>query len=553
MEIPRGNYSYGYDATSQQLDSVTAPDGSSITFTYDGFLLTGTTWTGMINGTVNRTYNNDFQLIGLGIDLGAGNNTISYTYDNDGLLTSADSLTLTRDTQHGFLSNTSLNNITTTQSYSSFGETSQYTASYITSNLYDVNYQRDLLGRISQKTETINNVTTVEAYTYDTAGRLSEIKTNGIISNIYSYDSNGNRIGGTYDEQDRLISLNGTSYVYTDNGERLRKTDISGTTSYAYDVLGNLIQATLSDGAIIEYLIDGSNRRIGKKVNGTIMQGLLYRDQLNPIAELDGTGNLVAKFIYGDKINVPTYMEKGGNTYRIISDHLGSPRFIVNASDGSIAQRMDYDVWGNITSDTNPGFQPFGFAGGIYDHHTKLTRFGARDYDATTAQWTAKDPIRFGGGDSNLYAYAFNNPLSWVDPSGLDVTIAITRIGYTQNSISGVINVTSTVTNGTFSGHTLENRNPPNPNLPVPAGTYPASMRTDHTPNRIELKGVPNASNVQLHNANHPSELEGCFGVGTSSLKDFVGNSVNAMDSINNIISADGTGNINVIVNGSVP
>ncbi|MBT9098538.1 hypothetical protein KFZ76_12595 [Methylovulum psychrotolerans] len=47
-------------------------------------------------------------------------------------------------------------------------------------------------------------------------------------------------------------------------------------------------------------------------------------------------------------------------------------------------------AWGNITQDTNPGFQPFGYAGGLYDRHTKLVRFGARDYDAETGRWTGK-------------------------------------------------------------------------------------------------------------------------------------------------------------------
>jgi RHS repeat-associated protein len=80
---------------------------------------------------------------------------------------------------------------------------------------------------------------------------------------------------------------------------------------------------------------------------------------------------------------------------------------------------MDYDVWGNIVTDTNPGFQPFGFAGGLYDQHTGLTRFGDRDYDAQAGRWTAKDPIRFKGGDTNLYGYVANDPVNWVDPTGL--------------------------------------------------------------------------------------------------------------------------------------
>jgi len=121
----------------------------------------------------------------------------------------------------------------------------------------------------------------------------------------------------------------------------------------------------------------------------------------------------------GKKINVPDYLIKGTDTYRLITDHLGSVRLVVNTTTGAIAQRIDYDSFGNVTLDTAPGFQPFGFAGGLYDPHTQLTRFGARDYDAQTGRWTAKDPIGFNGGDSNLYAYVEGNPIMFTDPMGL--------------------------------------------------------------------------------------------------------------------------------------
>lgn len=79
-------------------------------------------------------------------------------------------------------------------------------------------------------------------------------------------------------------------------------------------------------------------------------------------------------------------------------------------SDGSVAQQIDYDEFGVVTADSNPGFQPFGFAGGLYD--SKLVRFGKRDYDAETGRWTSKDPIRFDGHDTNLYRYGRNDPFS---------------------------------------------------------------------------------------------------------------------------------------------
>ena len=176
---------------------------------------------------------------------------------------------------------------------------------------------------------------------------------------------------------------------------------------------------TLPGGTQIEYLLDGQERRIGKKVNGTLVQGFLYQDGLRPIAELDGTGNVVSRFVYASRVNVPAYMVKGGATYRIIADHLGSPRLVIDIATGQITQRMDYDEFGRVTLDTNPGFQPFGFAGGLYDQQTGLVHFGAREYDPETGRWTTKDPIGFAGGDGNLYAYVDNDPVNNVDLEGL--------------------------------------------------------------------------------------------------------------------------------------
>jgi RHS repeat-associated protein len=72
---------------------------------------------------------------------------------------------------------------------------------------------------------------------------------------------------------------------------------------------------------------------------------------------------------------------------------------------------------------------PFGFAGGLYDHHTKLTKFGYREYDSYTGRWTSKDPIRYEGGDNNLYGYVLNDPVNGVDIMGL-AACYVTWYGY---------------------------------------------------------------------------------------------------------------------------
>jgi RHS repeat-associated protein len=71
-----------------------------------------------------------------------------------------------------------------------------------------------------------------------------------------------------------------------------------------------------------------------------------------------------------------------------------------------------------VLEDTNPGFTPFGFGGGLYDADTGLVLFGARDYDPSVGRWVSKDPIRFDGGQVNLYVYVNDDPVNSTDPEG---------------------------------------------------------------------------------------------------------------------------------------
>jgi len=98
---------------------------------------------------------------------------------------------------------------------------------------------------------------------------------------------------------------------------------------------------------------------------------------------------------------------------------------VINSQTGVIVQAQSFDAFGNIENQSGSVLVPFGFAGGLTDRDTDLIRFGARDYDPQTGRWTSKDPIRFDGGDGNLYRYVKNDPINKIDTTGNFVGIGI--------------------------------------------------------------------------------------------------------------------------------
>jgi RHS repeat-associated protein len=409
-----------------------------------------------------------------------GESPIQFVYDDDDLLIQAGALTLVPDSDNGLLTSTSISagtdTIADTFDYSEFAELEHYTANYNGTPIFETDYTRDSLGRITDLTETVtlpggSPETKVRHYEYDQAGRLYRVCSDPTCTPAttilaeYHYDQNGNRIppsfnsqgtllSATYDDQDRLLetqpSVLGTqSFTYTENGDLETKTDSSGTTAYTYDALGNLRQVVLRQGEsnelLIEYLIDGRNRRIGKKVDDTLVRQWVYQDQLNPVAELDGSGALIAQYVYGTKPNVPDYLIRYDDpqpgqttTYRIVSDHLGSVRLVVDIDSGFVAQELEYDEFG-VVQGINLEWQPFGFAGGIYDGLTGLVRFGVRDYAPDIGRWTAKDPIGFGGRSANLYGYVAAEPVNRTDPEGKALSVAETSGSFTLNAVVATI------------------------------------------------------------------------------------------------------------------
>jgi len=128
---------------------------------------------------------------------------------------------------------------------------------------------------------------------------------------------------------------------------------------------------------------------------------------------------------------------------------------VVNTQTGDVVQQAEYDEFGNILLDTNPGFVPFGFAGGLYDSRTKLVKYEARDYHAGNVRWLTKDPILFRGSSLNLFAYASFDPVNLSDPDGKLVGFFNPYLALATGSIGAVSGAISALANGGRVGDIL--------------------------------------------------------------------------------------------------
>lgn len=88
LTTPEGDYAYAYGATTGtgQLAQLTAPDGGTLSYAYDGLLETGSTWAGTVAGSVTRAYDADFRVTSLRVN---GGDPVPFSYDADSLLIQA--------------------------------------------------------------------------------------------------------------------------------------------------------------------------------------------------------------------------------------------------------------------------------------------------------------------------------------------------------------------------------------------------------------------------------------------------------------------------------
>lgn len=397
---------YSYDGLDRRT-GVTYADTSTTGFTFDqGNRLTQVN--DSIAGTITRTYDGLNRLTSETTPQGS----VSYTYDAAGRRTS---MTVAGQTAMNY-------------SYDNANSLTQ-----ITQGSSTVTYAYDAAGR--RASLTLPNGVLVE-YGYDAASRLTSItyKQSGttVLGNLtYEYDKNGNRTktGGSfartgippavasteYNAANHQTTFGDKTLTYNNNGNLQTITDPSGTTTFTWNAR-NQLAGISGPGISASFVYDGLGRREKKTINGSVTE-FLY-DGLNPVQETSGA-TILANILPG--LGIDEFLTRtdvvAGLTSNFLTNALGSP-IAVTDNAGAVQTEYAYEPFGKTTVSGSSNSSSYQYTGRENDG-TGLYYYRNRYYHPQLQRFVSEDPIEFGGGDVNLYGYVANNPVLYVDPTGL--------------------------------------------------------------------------------------------------------------------------------------
>ena len=405
--VPAVKFNYGYDAVGNLIavnDSINGINAGITGYTYD--LLNRVTkltqaGTGVQSKRVDMVYNAVNQLTGL--SRYSGVNPVvdtSYTYDLNQRL-------IQLSHQKG------------------------------ASTVASFDYSYDAADKLAS---TVSSVDGASSYSYDATNQLTGASHSSQTNEAYSYDSNGNRTsGGSVTSANNQLLNDGTySYTYDDEGNRTRRTEIatSKVTEYVWDYRNRLASVLFKDalGSVtktIDYLYDGNNQRIGKRIDGAVTERyVLDRNQIALV--FDGVGSQTHRYLYGTQIDQVLADETPTSTNWFLADNQGSIRDVVDGN-GSLIDHVVYDSFGKVQSQSNASYDlRYGYTGREQDAETGYYYYRARYYDSAVGRFISEDPIGFGAGDTNLTRYTRNSPTNYTDPSGhysrnLQVLLSLTK------------------------------------------------------------------------------------------------------------------------------
>jgi RHS repeat-associated protein len=270
-------------------------------------------------------------------------------------------------------------------------------------------------------------------YGYDKAFRLTSIVYPNLAEEGFSYDEIGRRqplsgAGWSYNPVGAVTSTGSAQYTYDANGNRRTATENGVTTEYFYDESDKLVRIEKPLGTIIaEYGYDSLGRRLWKKVSN--IKTYFYYTEDGLAAELDSAGVVTKKYLFApgsDWMTGLLAIEENNNYHYSHNDHLKTPQKLVTAS-GAITWAAKYGAFGDANILTFTLQNPLRYPGQFFDPETSLQHNFHRNYDTIVGAYLEQDSYGVFNTGANRYFYARGNPLSFVDPLGLDVSVCKRR------------------------------------------------------------------------------------------------------------------------------
>lgn len=373
--------SYTYDANNN-ITTVTNNSGTT-TFTYDA-LNRVTQTTDFWGNTVDYSYDLSGNITTITYP---GDKTVTYTYDDDNLMHSV----------------TDWNSHTTTYTYLDDSRLSRI--DYPNGTFCVYNY--DLAGRmigLNWKKST-NDTICAYSYTLDALGNhLSETTTEPYTNFSIPIQNTSY----TYNNDNRIASAGSTVFDFDENGNTIEK----GSRDYVYNRFDLL--TTVSGDSSYQFTYNGNGNRVAASRNGTITRYVLdLLGMTNVLMETDGSDNPIHYYVYG--LGLIARIDVSENTRYYHYDFRGSTIAMTDESE-NITHSYQYGDFGEVLQMQEADFNPYRYVGkfGVMFEDSSLYYMRARYFDSDIGRFLSEDPVW----STNLYPYAENNPVNYIDPKG---------------------------------------------------------------------------------------------------------------------------------------